>query len=197
VTRWVQRCRLALGILSLGVWTIAALDAAWFSLVQGRTLDRLLSDPAGSPSVAGSGARATASQLALLGRIQIPRVGLSAIIAEGRDPKTLRRAVGHLPGTSFPGEPGNVVLAGHRDSHFRGLRHVRRGDRVRIMTPDGEFDYRIASTDVVAPDNTEVLRATEERTLTLVTFFPFDVFGPAPRRFIVLATQEEQSAGGD
>ena len=106
---------------------------------------------------------------------------------KGEDEATLARAVGHLQGTAFPWEPGNVGLAGHRDTFFRPLRHIREGDAIRMTTARGTFDYRVASTEIVDPSNVSVLAPTPHRSLTLVTCYPFFYVGPAPKRFIVHA----------
>jgi sortase A len=71
----------------------------------------------------------------------LTRVGVSAIAREGVDARTLRNAVGHVPDTAMPGEPGNAAFATHRDTFFRGLKDVRTGDRVVLTTPCYPFDY--------------------------------------------------------
>jgi sortase A len=123
----------------------------------------------------------------VLGRIEIPRVGVSAIVREGDDDATLAVAVGHIPGTARPGERGNVALAGHRDSFFRALRRIRAGDVIRVRVPGRGDEYRVDSTEIVRPDETRVLASSREAVLTLVTCYPFGYFGHAPRRFIVHA----------
>lgn len=124
---------------------------------------------------------------AVLGKIDIPQVGISAMIAEGDDPHTLRRAVGHIPGTAMPGQPGNVVLAAHRDTFFRPLRKIHKGDAIELTTWDGSYRYRVESIRVVRPKNISVLEPTSRSKLTLVTCYPFYFVGPAPKRFIVRA----------
>ncbi len=121
------------------------------------------------------------------GRIEIARLGIDAEIREGDDAATLRLSVGHIPGTALPGDHGNVALAAHRYSHFRGLRNVRCGDRIEVTTPDGEFGYEVDSIRVVEISQVEVLEPTPDPTLTLVTCFPFDYVGDAPQRLIVRA----------
>ncbi len=123
------------------------------------------------------------------GRIAIPRLKLSAMVLHGVDNRTLRRAVGHIPGTAAPGQPGNVGLAAHRDTFFRALRNVRRNDLIRIESLDGVYQYQVDSIQIVAPDRVDVLEASSEPTLTLVTCYPFDFVGRAPERFIVRARQ--------
>ena len=129
--------------------------------------------------------RATASPL---WRIEVPRINLSAVAREGVDTRTLRRAVGHIPGTAWPGERGNAAFAAHRDTFFRPLKGVRRGDEVIVTTSDGVFRYAVTGTRVVEPTDVSVLDPTSGTTLTLVTCYPFDFVGSAPQRFIVRAT---------
>jgi sortase A len=170
-------------------------DAWVFQQRESRALALLLEDhshPASVPAVPAVvggliGARG------LIGRLEIPRLGLSTILIEGDDPKTLRRAVGHIPGTPLPGQPGNVALTGHRDTFFRPLRNIRANDIIVVTTLQGEYRYRVVSTRVVAPDNVAVLNSNASQILTLVTCYPFYFVGAAPSRFIVRAERLAQS----
>ena len=127
------------------------------------------------------------SQVALVGRVQVPRLQLSAMIAEGATAHVLGLAVGHVPGTALPGQPGNMVLAAHRDTFFRRLDHLEPGDVIRITGPQVGYNYRVTFTDIVNPDETWVLQPTSGETLTLITCYPFHFVGPAPKRFVVRA----------
>ncbi len=109
------------------------------------------------------------------------------MIAEGVDHGTLKRAVGHIPGTALPGEDGNIVLAAHRDTYFRPLRNIQKGDEIALTTWSGAYRYRVESIQIVGPDDVRVLRPTSLPTLTLVTCYPFYFVGSAPKRFIVRA----------
>ncbi len=129
-----------------------------------------------------------------IGRIEIPRVGVRAMIVNGTSAACLRRAVGHIEGTPLFGSAGNVGLAGHRDTFFRGLRHISKGDRIEVRTLQGVFVYVVESTEVVPPTDVQVLDASVRPTLTLVTCFPFDYVGSAPSRFIVRASEETTQA---
>jgi len=102
---------------------------------------------------------------------------------------TLRRAVGHIPGTALPGEPGNVGLTGHRDTFFRPLKDLRIKDEIQFSTLEGDFKYEVESLRVVEPDNVGVLAPSGENVLTMVTCYPFYYVGPAPKRWIVRARQ--------
>ena len=132
-------------------------------------------------------ARAARTEGTMLGRVEVPRLGLSAIVREGVEAGTLRRAVGHVPETALPGEHGNMALAAHRDTHFKPLQHIRKGDRIKVVTPDGEHEYRVAGTRIVTPEDVSVLDPTPRPTLTLITCYPFNYVGSAPKRFIVRA----------
>jgi sortase A len=121
--------------------------------------------------------------------MNIPRLGLKTIVAQGQSSKVLRRAVGHLSESAMPGQPGNVTLAGHRDTFFRPLRKIQPGDAISFSTADGEFVYQVESTEVVMPSDVAVLQPSRENTLTLITCFPFYYVGNAPKRFIVRARQ--------
>jgi len=125
----------------------------------------------------------------VIGEIQIPRLGIKAVVVQGDAPELLDRAVGHLPQTSMPGEWGNVALAGHRDRLFRPLREIRQGDTITILTSKGSFQYEVQSTFVVPATEVGVLRSADAKELTLVTCFPFNYVGHAPNRFIVRARE--------
>jgi len=125
----------------------------------------------------------------VLGRLEIPRLGVKAMVREGADESTLQRAVGHIPGTALPGSIGNVALAGHRDTFFRGLRNIQKNDAIDLETEDGTYRYVVQSTKIVGPRDVSVLAASTGETLTLVTCYPFYYVGSAPKRFIVRATQ--------
>jgi len=125
----------------------------------------------------------------VMGELQVPRLGLDAIVVQGDSLAALRRAVGHLSKSALPGEWGNVVLAGHRDTFFRPLSDIRRGDEIRFKTPDRSFDYRVESIEVVAPTDIHVLESSAGHDLTLLTCFPFHYVGPAPKRLVVRARE--------
>jgi sortase A len=122
--------------------------------------------------------------------LDIPRIGLSAMVLEGVGSRTLRVGVGHVPGTSSPGQQGNVAIAGHRDTFFRPLRRIQPGDDIFLGIPRQDYHYRVTSLEVVDPADVAVLKPHENDELTLVTCYPFSYIGPAPKRFIVRAVRE-------
>jgi len=132
-----------------------------------------------------------------IGELTIARLGLSAIVLQGSDARTLLRGPGHVENTALPGEAGNVVIAGHRDTFFRPLRDVRIGDEVTVDTGRARFHYRVTAFKVVHPYDVSVLGATREATLTLITCYPFWALGRAPDRFVVRAVRvDAASANG-
>jgi len=124
-----------------------------------------------------------------IGRLEIPRLNLSVVVAEGDDDGTLDVAAGHLPDTPLPWADGNSAFAAHRDTLFRPIRHIKVDDEVRLLTPHGEFNYRVSKLTIVEPTDLWVLDPTGHDTLTLITCYPFNFIGHAPKRFIVQATR--------
>ena len=86
-----------------------------------------------------------------------------------------------------------MVLAGHRDTFFRPLNRVRAGDAITLKTRTDDFEYLVEWAAVVRPTDLEVIQPTNERSLTLITCFPFSYIGPAPDRFIVRAHEVDAS----
>ena len=184
VLRWSRNVFLIIGLLALSYVGFALLDARLYQAEQARRFERALKETnlarAESPGIA-------VSEGSPLGRIEISAVGLVAMILEGTDEGTLRRAVGHIRGTPLPGQRGNVALAGHRDTFFRGLRNIHKDDEITLTTLSGSYRYRVDSTKVVEPEAIEVLDEAADDILTLVTCYPFNFVGSAPKRFIVRA----------
>ena len=123
----------------------------------------------------------------LVGRLEVPRLGLAVMVKEGSDEAILAGAVGHLPSSPVPGGVGNVAVAGHRDTFFRPLKDLRVHDRIVFTTLQGTFEYEVESEKIVRPTDVSVLRASAGPTLTLVTCYPFYYVGSAPKRFIARA----------
>jgi sortase A len=206
----VEQILLGLGLALLGYVAWVLLDSAYvYSRFEGELADFKLAsvhDPsAGSPlpSLPRSLVAVDSVHLALghrvsmpdshgfLGVLEVPRLGFSTVILEGIDRKTLRRAVGHIPGTAFPGANGNVGIAGHRDRFFRPLKDIRPDDLILVQTPHAFYTYCVDSLRVVSPDDTEILDSSRAGQLTLITCHPFFYVGPSPERFVVFARQVE------
>jgi sortase A len=192
---WLERGLFALGtgLLAWSLWA-AGDGCAWQMALSQRLASLVTRDQTGLSGGVAVAARREASGSGLVGRVEIPRLRLSAMIVEGTTPRALRRGVGHVEHTAFPGERDNVGLAGHRDTFFRNLGRVRKGDLIRLRTPDGNFTYRVNSMAVVGPDRSDLLGHTHHAMVTLVTCYPFGWVGPAPDRFVVRASSVRQPA---
>jgi len=132
-----------------------------------------------------------------LARLRIERLGIETVVAEGDDPGTLRLGPGHMEGSALPGEPDNCIIAGHRDGPFRRLRTARPGDVVEIADRTRVSRYRVESVQTVRKDDAGLLAPSRAPILTLVTCYPFDFVGRAPRRFVVRATLLDDAGAGD
>src|SRR4051812_25440111 len=168
-TRFIQRVFFAIGFLVLGY-----VGADWIhSRIQqtkgNQELDRWLNSKELSYKTRNGQASPKISipEGALVGRVEVPKLHLSAVVFQGTGNSVLDKGVGHLDGSPLPGQGGNVVLAAHRDTFFRGLRDIKKGDDVAVTTQMGSRTYRVESMEVVNPDQTSVLNATAKPTLTL------------------------------
>ncbi|MFZ3333468.1 MAG: class D sortase [Candidatus Acidiferrales bacterium] len=194
--RAAEVCLWVVAVASLGFCSIAYGGAAIHQAREKAILASLRVNSAAHADVR-SGIRATnlkAPDEVLLGLIEIPRLDTSAIVEEGVSTGTPWKAVGHIPGTAFPGQPGNAVLAGHRDTYFPGLGDLKVGDQVSFESPTATYSYRVESTRIVEPDDVTVLSASTETTLTLITCYPFHYIGSAPQRYVVTAREVPMSA---
>lgn len=122
--------------------------------------------------------------------LSIEHLGIQVPVYDGADEHNLNRGVARVRGTARVGDEGNLGIAGHRDGFFRPLKDIQHGELVELMTPQGLVSYHVVQTRVVNPDDVEVLDPTDERTITLVTCFPFYWVGDAPQRFIVTAVAQ-------
>jgi sortase A len=177
----------------LGYCGMLLADGWLFQQGETRHLEQLLHDRQETSSMSSVSPPASSKILpatatgGLIGRIEIPSLGLSVIVVEGVGSRTLRRAAGHIPGTALPGRPGNVGISAHRDTYFRPLRKIRQNDIITFTTVLGVYHYRVVSTKVVGPHDVAVLAPSGNEILTLVTCYPFYFVGPAPDRFVVRA----------
>jgi sortase A len=175
---WLERTLLGAG-MALGIWCGAV-------LLEARFVARM---PVPPPSAAAAvdAAPATPAAGSWVARLEAPSVHLSATVLEGSDDATLARGAGHIEDTAFPWEPGNVGIAGHRDTTFRAVRDLHAGDPLELTTSDRIYRYEITRTFIVDPDDVYVLDPGDGPMLTLVTCYPFTYIGHAPHRYIIQA----------
>jgi sortase A len=136
----------------------------------------------------GTTADPAAAPGTVLGQFEVPRLGLSYVLLEGTDNRTLGRSVGHVEGTGLPGSAGNIGIAGHRDTHFRKLEWIHRDDEIVVTSRDGTRDvYSVEWSRLFAPGDIQVLDESHGPAITLITCFPFEYVGSAPLRLVVRA----------
>jgi sortase A len=185
--KWLERGLLAVGVV-LGLWCALVLVRAHqtqnLPIPKVVVTQTVLPGDANTPAAPALPAPTPGTWVA---RLEVPSVKLSTTVLEGTDDGTLSRGSGHIEDTPFPGQPGNVGIAGHRDTTFRALRHIHLGDVLEYKTADRLYRYRISKTWIVGPDDVYVLDPTPQPALTLVTCYPFEFVGHAPNRFIVRA----------
>lgn len=194
--RWMTRAELLflfLGLFLLGFSAFFYLQATVYQTFENWRFDKSLAESiaAAAPTAPaghdGEAFRSSVRNGAVIGRIDISRIGVSVMVVEGVASRNLKLGAGHIPGTALPGEPGNVGIAAHRDTFFRKLREIRSADTITLTTLAGSYRYAVESADVVAPTDVQALAPSREPSLTLVTCYPFYYVGSAPKRFIVRA----------
>lgn len=119
--------------------------------------------------------------------LTIPSVHLETSILQGEGSSQLRQGVGHYVGSLLPGEGGNVVLSGHRETAFYLLKDVQVGDQVFVETDYGRYEYQISEIYITTPDDITPTLPTESEKLTMYTCYPFIKWGASPERYVVVA----------
>lgn len=190
VMKGVERTLLVVGAV-LGLWAVFVTAQNWYyarlPVPGGSSARELPGEDPGAPVGTSGRPGSRIERGSWLARLEAPSVRLTATVLEGSDDRTLRRAAGHIEYTPPPGQPGNIGIAGHRDTTFRALRGVKVGDPLLLTTADRTYEYRVSRTWIVEPADVEVLDPTERPALTLVTCYPFSFIGSAPKRYIVRA----------
>ncbi len=123
----------------------------------------------------------------VIGRVEIPALGLNVPITSGVETTSLLRGVGHVNGTAYPGGLGTVGLAGHRDTYLRPLEGAAVGMDIKLIDKQGTFHYHLDSWEIVTPEQVEVLLIRSRPELALITCYPFHYVGAAPKRFVIHA----------
>jgi sortase A len=173
-----------IGILLLGYVGFTLLEARLYQVSAKRSLENQIQVENERPQARP---KAPVRKGDVLGRMDIPRLGMSVAVLQGTSSRVLRLGIGHIAGTPLPGETGNIGIAGHRDTFFRSLKDIRKNDEIQIQTASGLSRYQVDWARVVANDDQNVLAPSTESALTLVTCYPFYFVGPAPKRFVVRA----------
>jgi LPXTG-site transpeptidase (sortase) family protein len=162
---WLEIFLLGAGIGGLAIWTASLVIPALWERWANSTFDHQVQER--------SAHRPKVHTNDLVGRLSIPRLNLTTMVREGDKETTLSLAAGHIPGTAFPGQRGNVGVAGHRDAIFRVLSKIQKDDLIKFETVDGNYVYKVEETEIVKPTDVAVLNPSNHQELTLVTCYPF------------------------
>ncbi len=185
ILRWTQRLLFITGALALGYVGFTLLDARLYQVSAKRSLEGQIHREKERHESQPKRVIKTGD---LLGRVDIPRLGISVAVLQGTSSRTLRLGAGHIEGTPLPGDTGNSGIAGHRDTFFRELKNIRENDEIQLQTATELLHYQVDWVKVVDPDDITVLEpAAFGSTLTLVSCYPFYFVGSAPKRFVVRA----------
>ena len=184
ILSFTQRILVIAGTLALSYVAVTLIYASIYQKVANNTLEQQMH---AAELHAISVPRPTVKEGDLLGRIEIPRLKVQVAILEGTSSKTLRLGVGHIGGTALPGEPGNIGIAGHRDTYFRALKDIHPDDEIQIKTATGVARYAVDWIQITAPGDSDILVHKTGSALTLVTCYPFYFVGSAPERYVVHA----------
>lgn len=134
--------------------------------------------------VAQSNTKRTALKDGII-RLQIPKIDLDAYVLEGSGHKQLKLGVGRITTTALPGENGNAVVTAHRDTFFRHIVELKKGDEIIVRRNGERLVFQMTGNKIVKPSDVSVLQPTPDPTLTLITCYPTYYIGPAPERLIV------------
>lgn len=182
--RYLARVLMGVGVILLAYvaiqyWTMLhaqhRLHAEW-QRQQQQAHATLVSDPSPRPAAEPG-----------LSRLQIPKINLDAVVVEGDSREQLLLGPGHMTQTALPGETGNAVITAHRDTFFRHIYELSKGDQIVVERGGQAFRYEVTGKKVVKPEDVSVLRPTSDAELTLITCYPTYYIGPAPERLVVFS----------
>jgi LPXTG-site transpeptidase (sortase) family protein len=123
----------------------------------------------------------------MLTRLEIPKIQMDAIVVEGASRRDLSEGPGHMKETAQAGETGNMVITAHRDTFFRHIYELNKGDQIQVRRSGRAFTYEVTGKRIVMPEDVSVIRPTTNPQLTLITCYPTYYIGPAPKRLVVFS----------
>jgi sortase A len=192
-SRLFTRRRLSVALMVIGALLLAYVATQYFAMYsEQRKLARQWQEQNSRTSTRAGGQNAPAVDDGLT-RISIPRIELDAVVVEGTSFKQLAVAPGHLQDTATPGEDGNAVITAHRDTFFRHIFELKKGDNILIQRRGELFKFEVTGKKITSPDDVSVLRRSKDARLTLITCYPPYYIGPAPERLVVFAKLIDRS----
>lgn len=185
---------LSLGFMVLGIGCISLVMFSMWADSSHSSAD-LQTDETSAPGYTAEGVTVASDPLYpvypaegdYIGSLTIPALKQKLPIFEGDSDKEFKKGVGHFTQSVLPGEADNCVLSGHRDTFFRKIGNLKKGNQLIVQTSAGTFTYEVTGTRIVKADDKTVIVPTDHAVLTLTTCYPFYFFGSAPDRYIVSA----------
>lgn len=191
---YLSRRGLSLVLIVVGIGLLGYVGTEyWETYHSQQKLETEWEQQAASLSTPG---RAPISPDQMLTRVIVPKINLDAIVVEGASRKDLSDGPGHMKQTAMPGEVGNAVITGHRDTFFRHIYELVKGDQIQIRRNGRVFTYQVTGKRIVMPEDLSVIKPTADPQLTLITCYPTYYIGPAPKRLVVFSRLVDSSDYG-
>jgi sortase A len=185
VSSWSGRRALPVCLMAIGIALLVYVGMQYWGMYRSQqNLQAQWEHQAAVANVPGA-PRVNADDL--LTRVVIPKIDLDAIVVEGVSRKMLNEGPGHIKDTAAPGEPGNAVISAHRDTFFRHIYELNKGDEILVKRSGKVFHFQVTGKKIVMPDDVAVLKQTADPQLTLITCYPTYYIGPAPKRLVVFS----------
>lgn len=181
----VSRRVISLALIIIGVVLLGYVAGEYWGMYRSqKNLEAEWQRQAVTVSVPG---KAPVSPDQLLTRLQIPKIQVDAIVVEGASRRELSEGPGHMKQTAQPGEIGNAVITAHRDTFFRHIYELNKGDQIQVRRSGRTFTFEVTGRKIVMPEDISVIKPTNDPQLTLITCYPTYYIGPAPKRLVVFS----------
>jgi|GEM_PF-306106 sortase A len=181
----IQRNHISLAMLIIGVALLGYVASEYWGMYhRQQQLAAQWEQQASATNVPG---KVNISPDDLLTRVVIPKINLDAIVVEGASRRDLSEGPGHMKRTAQPGQSGNAVITAHRDTFFRHIYELGKGDEVLVRRAGQVYKYEVTGKKIVMPEDVSVIEPTSDATLTLITCYPTYYIGPAPKRLVVFS----------
>ncbi|HEY1937031.1 MAG TPA: class D sortase [Candidatus Angelobacter sp.] len=182
---YVSRRMVSLALVIIGAVLLCYVAGEYWSMYRSqKNLEAEWQHQAATISTPG---KAPISPEQMLTRLEIPKIQVDAIVVEGASRKDLSEGPGHMKQTAQPGETGNAVITGHRDTFFRHIYELNKGDQIQVRRSGRTFTYEVTGRKIVMPEDISVIKPTNDPQLTLITCYPTYYIGPAPKRLVIFS----------
>src|SRR5712672_1329085 len=181
----VNRRVISLALVIMGIVLLGYVAAEYWGMY--RSQKNLEAEWQRQATTVSSPGKASISPDQMLTRLQIPKIQVDAIVIEGASRRELSAGPGHMKQTAQPGETGNAVITAHRDTFFRHIYELNKGDQIQVRRSGRTFTYEVTGKRIVLPEDVSVIKSTDNAQLTLITCYPTYYIGPAPKRLVVFS----------